>query len=167
MGKHPKSSKQLFSLRLHLNWFLPGSLPPSLAWDLGIDLQGSPWHRPDGEGEGLRRPHQSFGGWCACTAPSCTREPSSHTAASGVLLDVVNGGKDHTLRFSWIPREDRFGPETQRVEIKISLLGFPGSPVVKDPPCNTRDTGSIPGREDPTCGGATSLGHHNPLEPAL
>ena len=28
---------------------------------------------------------------------------------------------------------------------KAGHQGFPGGPVVKSPPCNARDTGSIPG----------------------
>ena len=34
-------------------------------------------------------------------------------------------------------------PDQER--LKTYLLGFPGGPVVKNPPCNARDTGSIPG----------------------
>ena len=47
---------------------------------------------------------------------------------------------------------------------------FPGGAVVKNPPVNAGDTGSSPGREDPTCRGATKPVHHNywawALEPA-
>ena len=39
--------------------------------------------------------------------------------------------------------------------------GFPGGPVVKNPPCNARDTGLIPGLEDPMCRRATKPVHHN------
>ena len=35
--------------------------------------------------------------------------------------------------------------------------GFPGGPVVKNPPCNAGDIGSIPGA---TCCGATKPVHH-------
>ena len=46
------------------------------------------------------------------------------------------------------------------------MWGFPGGPVVKNPPCNARDTDLIPGPEDPTCHRATA---HMPqlLSPAL
>ena len=33
--------------------------------------------------------------------------------------------------------------------------GFPGGSVVKKPPANAGEAGSIPGLEDPTCHGAT------------
>ena len=39
--------------------------------------------------------------------------------------------------------------------------GFPGGAVVKNPPTNAGDTGSIPGLEDPTCRGATKSVRHN------
>ena len=39
---------------------------------------------------------------------------------------------------------------------------FPDGPMVKNPPCNARDTGSIPGPEGPTCRAATK-----PLGPQL
>ena len=39
--------------------------------------------------------------------------------------------------------------------------GFPSGAVVKNPPANAGDTGSSPGREDPTCHGATEPVHHN------
>ena len=29
--------------------------------------------------------------------------------------------------------------------LKHTIWGFPSGPVVKNPPCNARDTGSIPG----------------------
>ena len=41
--------------------------------------------------------------------------------------------------------------------------GFPGGPVVKNPPSNAGDTGSILGQgtKDPTCCGATEPSRHN------
>ena len=33
------------------------------------------------------------------------------------------------------------------LDTKIIFEGFPGDPVVKNPPCNAGDTGSIPGPE--------------------
>ena len=38
---------------------------------------------------------------------------------------------------------------------------FPGGAVVKNPPANAGDTGSIPDLEDPTCHGATKPVRHN------
>ena len=38
---------------------------------------------------------------------------------------------------------------------------FPGSPVVKNPPANTGDTGQYLVREDPTCLEASELTWHN------
>ena len=38
---------------------------------------------------------------------------------------------------------------------------FPGGAVVENPPANAGDTGSSPGREDPTCRGATEPVSHN------
>ena len=38
---------------------------------------------------------------------------------------------------------------------------FPGGAMVKNLPANAGDTGSIPGREDPTCHGATKPVRHN------
>ena len=38
--------------------------------------------------------------------------------------------------------------------------GFPGGPVVENPPANAGDTGSLV-REDPTCRGATKPVFHN------
>ena len=60
--------------------------------------------------------------------------------------------------------------QTQQTRLlEFQELGyFPGSPVVKNPPANAGDTGSILGpgrshtpREDPTCHGATKPVHHN------
>ena len=36
------------------------------------------------------------------------------------------------------------------------MWGFPCARVVKNPPCNARDTGLTLVREDPTCHGATA-----------
>ena len=41
------------------------------------------------------------------------------------------------------------------------MQGFPGGAVVKNPPANAVDKGSSPGREDPTCHGATKPVRHN------
>ena len=40
-------------------------------------------------------------------------------------------------------------------------MGFPDGPVVKNSPCNARDTDSIPVLEDPTCLGATKPEEHH------
>ena len=47
--------------------------------------------------------------------------------------------------------------------MKVHTAGFLGGPVVKNPPCNARDTGLIPLSvpEDPTCSGATKPMSHN------
>ena len=68
-----------------------------------------------------------------------------------------------------------FPPDTSLLEphfvtlfwskIKISR-GFPSSSVVKSPPANARDTGSIPGPACSTCCGATSP-CGTTIEPAL
>ena len=42
------------------------------------------------------------------------------------------------------------------LQFKIGWV-FPDDPVAKNQPCNAEDTGSIPGREDSTCHGATKL----------
>ena len=56
------------------------------------------------------------------------------------------------------------------VFVCIKIQDFPGGAVVKNPPANAGDTGSIPGPEDPTCRGATKTMHHHywafTLEPA-
>ena len=39
--------------------------------------------------------------------------------------------------------------------------GFPGGSVVKDPPANVGDTGSVPDPEDSTCRRATKPVRHN------
>ena len=41
------------------------------------------------------------------------------------------------------------------------LLDFAGGPVVKNPPINAGDTGSVLVWEDPTCCGAVKPMHHN------
>ena len=33
----------------------------------------------------------------------------------------------------------------EKLSIRVQMQGFPGSSVVKNPPCNARDTGSVPG----------------------
>ena len=38
-----------------------------------------------------------------------------------------------------------------RYALKNHLPGFPGGSVVKNPPANSEDTGSIPDPEDSTC----------------
>ena len=43
----------------------------------------------------------------------------------------------------------------------LKIEGFPGGAVVKNPPANAGDTGSIPAQEDPTCSRATKPVHHN------
>ena len=45
--------------------------------------------------------------------------------------------------------------------IILKVLGFPGGPVVKNPPHSVGDGGSFPGREDTTCLGATEPVRHN------
>ena len=45
--------------------------------------------------------------------------------------------------------------------LRNELWYFPGGAVVKNPPANAGDTGSIPGREDPTCHRATKPVHLN------
>ena len=42
---------------------------------------------------------------------------------------------------------------------KVKNRDFPGGTVVRNPPANAGDMGSI--REDPTCRGATKQVHHN------
>ena len=39
--------------------------------------------------------------------------------------------------------------------------GFPGGPVIMNPPANAGYMGSVPGPEDPICHGATKPSHHN------
>ena len=42
----------------------------------------------------------------------------------------------------------------------VKFQGFPGGSMVKNPPANAGDMGSIPDREDPTClGAARSVCH--------
>ena len=49
-----------------------------------------------------------------------------------------------------------------QVILKIQITqDFPGGTVVKNPPVNAGDTGSIPGLEDPTCLGAAKPVRHN------
>ena len=43
----------------------------------------------------------------------------------------------------------------------IKGWGFPGGAVVENLPANAGDTGSSPGREDPTCHGAARPVSHN------
>ena len=38
-----------------------------------------------------------------------------------------------------------FVPSIFTLLLKHTIWGFPGGPVVKNPPCNARDTGSVPG----------------------
>ena len=45
--------------------------------------------------------------------------------------------------------------------IIIIIEGFPGGAVVGNPPANAGDMGLSPGREDPTCHGATKPASHN------
>ena len=42
-------------------------------------------------------------------------------------------------------------------------MGFPGGPVVKNPPCNARDIDQVRSllQEDPTCHGVTKPMSHN------
>ena len=53
--------------------------------------------------------------------------------------------------------------DLKEVPFKAEMWGFPGGAVVKNPPANAGDTGSSPGpgREDPTCRGATKPVRHN------
>ena len=47
-------------------------------------------------------------------------------------------------------------------KLRMKNLGdFPGGAVVKNPPANAGDTGSIPGPEDPTCSGTTKPVRHS------
>ena len=48
---------------------------------------------------------------------------------------------DHTLGVHCLP-----SPGFSAVDLKVSERDFPGGPVVKNPPCNARDAGSIPGQ---------------------
>ena len=41
------------------------------------------------------------------------------------------------------------------------LMGFAGDSVVKNPPANEGDMGSISGQEDPTCYRTTKASSHN------
>ena len=47
------------------------------------------------------------------------------------------------------------------VSKKLQVRNFWGGAVVKNPPANAGDTGSILVREDPTCRGATKPVCHN------
>ena len=52
------------------------------------------------------------------------------------------------------------GLEVSRLHLTTALRSFPGGPGVKNPPCSSGDTGSIPGLEDPAWHQATcSLVH--------
>ena len=44
---------------------------------------------------------------------------------------------------------------------KPKTLGFPSGPVVKNPPCDARDTGQSLVQEDPTCLRETKPMHHH------
>ena len=55
---------------------------------------------------------------------------------------------------------DLVGPPRRRWS-----LGFPGGPVVKNPPANAGNMGSILGQEDLTCCGASKP--RSPTEPVL
>ena len=47
------------------------------------------------------------------------------------------------------------------LKLKISLGGFPGGAVVRNPPANAGDTGSCPVREESTCRAAARPVSHN------
>ena len=47
------------------------------------------------------------------------------------------------------------------MKIKTTQSGFPGGPVVKNPPANAGDTVQSLAWEDPTCQGATKPVCHN------
>ena len=55
----------------------------------------------------------------------------------------------------------RYTKHTNKIISKYKGRNFPGGPAVKSPPVNAGDMGSIPGREDPTCHGATKALCHN------
>ena len=150
-GKTSQILKQLFSpLRLHPQVVSP-SLSPSLpglgsgdakasgAQALGTDLMGR---------EGSPASHQSFGGLMYMHHSSQLypwAEFSYRCTSKVSCLMLSMEGRITRFRFSWIRESTGSALKHREVEIKTSLLGFPGSPVVKNPPCNTRDTGSIPG----------------------
>ena len=56
---------------------------------------------------------------------------------------------------------DLMKPMTVFLQKVTFVRGFPGGPVVKNSSCNARNTGSIPGLEDPTCSEPTKLVCHN------
>ena len=47
------------------------------------------------------------------------------------------------------------------LDTKIIFEGFPGDPVVKNPPCNAGGTGQSLVHKDPTCHRATKPVSHN------
>ena len=51
------------------------------------------------------------------------------------------------------------GPSLEIGSLQMDLTGFPGGPVVKNPPANAGDTGSIPGS-----GRSPGEGHGNPVQ---
>ena len=104
------------------------SLPPCPGIWGRKGLQGMcPWHRPDGEG-GVSGVPPVFRG-ADVHAPQLPAVPVGRVLIplhlEGVLLDVVDGGKDHTPPVLLDPREDRFGPETQRRRKKNLSPGLP------------------------------------------
>ena len=116
-----------------------GDAKASGAQALGTDLMGR---------EGSPASHQSFGGLMYMHHSSQLypwAEFSYRCTSKVSCLMLSMEGRITRFRFSWIRESTGSALKHREVEIKISLLGFPGSPVVKNPPCNTRDTGSIPG----------------------
>ena len=56
---------------------------------------------------------------------------------------------------------DVLTPLRMTYNLKLMNWDFPGGAVVKNPPANAGETGSILVREDPTCHGATKPVCHN------
>ena len=106
----------------------PLSLPPSPGiWRCKGLWSMRTWHRPDGEGRVSGVPPVFRG--ADVHAPQLPAVPVGRVLIAlhleGVLLDVVDGGKDHTLPVLLDAREDRFSPETQRSRNKNLSFGLP------------------------------------------
>ena len=76
------------------------------------------------------------------------------------VQDIVPSGYNNAYRLHYIMLLC-FKHSSKSFLYTNTFRDFPGAAVVKNPPASAGDTGSSPGREDPTCRGATKPMRHN------
>ena len=74
----------------------------------------------------------------------------------------------HFIEYNYPNTKNQIRIYWKHITISIGILGFPSGSVVKNPPANTGDVGSIPGQEDPLekemVTHSSSLAWKNPMD---